>query len=217
MAALWSSGSPDLLSREFIAFHVSGGTTEMLLVEPEIGGRGDGSFGVRLGITRLGGTLDLNAGQAIDRAGVMMGLDFPCGAELERMALEGIREGVRFERTGVSVKGCGCNLSGLENKVAAMLKNGSDPRAAAMYTLDFVGRTLIKLTDNALEEMTTKGHKKVPVLYAGGVMSCSIIKDMIKRRGYDSRFAEPKFSSDNAAGTALLAATGTEGTGFWQR
>ena len=98
-----------------------------------------------------------------------------------------------------------------------MLKNGSDPRAAAMYTLDFVGRTLIKLTDNALEEMTTKGHKKVPVLYAGGVMSCSIIKDMIKRRGYDSRFAEPKFSSDNAAGTALLAATGTEGTGFWQR
>lgn len=218
MAAMWSSGSPDLLSREFIAFHVSGGTTEMLLVEPEIRAERDdhGLYGVRLGITKLGGTLDLNAGQAIDRAGVMMGLDFPCGAELEKMALDGIREGVRFERTGVSVKGCGCNLSGLENKVSAMLKSGADPRAAAMYTLDFVGRTLIRLTDNALEERAAEGRGRIPVLYAGGVMSCSIIKDMIKRRGYDARFAEPRFSSDNAAGTALLSALGTEGAGFWQ-
>jgi len=190
MAAVWSGGRLDLLGREFIAFHVSGGTTEMLLVKPCESKAG-------FDIEKLGGTLDLNAGQAIDRVGVAMGLSFPAGPRLEELALANTK---KLQRSGVCVKGCDCNLSGVENKAAALMAAGESPEYVAAYVLDHIGRTLIGLTKNAL------ALKNVPVLYAGGVMSNSIIKDMIKKQGFEISFAEPKFSSDNAAGTALLTA-----------
>lgn len=201
MAALWSSDSPDLLTREFIAFHVSGGTTELLRVLP---GDEDG-----FEVTKIGGTADLNAGQAVDRIGVKLGLDFPCGMKLEALAKANSE---KIQRDGVSVKDCECNLSGLENRAEKLIKEGKSPEYVAAYTFDFIGRTLISLTKNA--------HLKYggcPVLYAGGVMSNSIIKDMIKKSGFDARFAEPRFSSDNAAGCALLSAARQEGYGFWTK
>ncbi|MCI8388456.1 MAG: peptidase M22 [Clostridiales bacterium] len=207
MAALWSSGSPDLLEREFIAFHVSGGTTELLRVKPQ--NAAGSSDGFRLDITKLGGTLDLNAGQSIDRSGVKMGLGFPCGPKLEELALANTE---RIERSGVSVKGCECNLSGVENKVEKLLNEGKSREYIAAYLLDFIGRTLIKLAENALGECGT-----MPILFAGGVMSNSIIKSMIAKRGFDARFALPVFSSDNAAGIALLTAAAEEGFGFWTK
>ena len=79
MAALYSSGRTDLYDKRFAAFHVSGGTTEMLSVGPSENG-----FCAEI----VGGTLDLNAGQVIDRIGVALGLNFPCGRELEALALK---------------------------------------------------------------------------------------------------------------------------------
>jgi hypothetical protein len=76
-AALYSSKLE--AEGEFVAFHVSGGTTEILLVTPN-----KTSFNVSI----LGGSVDLHAGQAIDRIGVKMGLKFPCGKEIERLAIE---------------------------------------------------------------------------------------------------------------------------------
>lgn len=204
MAALWSSGSRDLMKCEFIAFHVSGGTTELLRVSPESAG------GVAFRIEKLGGTLDLNAGQAIDRCGVKLGLKFPCGAELEKLALENT---AHWERAQVSVKGCECNLSGIENKVDNMLRDGASRECIAAFLLDFIGRTLIALAENAVAEI----GRDVPILFAGGVMSNSIIINMIKKRGFDARFARAKFSSDNAAGIALLAAAAGEGAEFWTK
>ena len=78
-AALYSAEKLELLEQPFLAFHVSGGTTEALLVKPD-----------REEICKtqvVAGTLDLNAGQAIDRTGVMLGLSFPCGKDLEQLAL----------------------------------------------------------------------------------------------------------------------------------
>jgi len=199
MAAIWSSASPDLLTREFLAFHVSGGTTELLSVKPKETGFG-------LDITLLGGTADLNAGQCVDRVGVMMGLPFPCGPRLEELALANTG---KIERSKLSVRGLECNLSGVENRAAKLLADGKSREYTAAWVLDFIGRTLISLTENAL------AGEKLPVLYAGGVMSNSIIKDMIRRTGIDARFAEPKFSSDNAAGCALLTAAAEEGWTFW--
>ncbi len=199
MAAMWSSCSPDLLTREFIAFHVSGGTTELLFVRP----RAESPIPE---ITLLGGTSDLNAGQCIDRIGVSMGLDFPCGPKLEELALANTE---RVEKAKLSVKGLSCNLSGLENKAAKLLADGKSKEYTAAFVLDFIGRTLISLTENAQD------GRSLPVLYAGGVMSNSIIKDMIKKAGFDARFAEPKFSADNAAGCALLTAAAEEGWDFW--
>ena len=199
MAAVWSSGSPDLLTREFLAFHVSGGTTELLLVKPKT---------VGFDITLLGGTLDLNAGQCIDRVGVAMGLEFPCGPKLEELALANTE---KVEKAKLSVKGCECNLSGVENRAAKMLADGRSREYTAAFVLDFIGRTLLALTENALD------GGEMPVLYAGGVMSNSIIKKMLGSAGFDARFAEPRFSSDNAAGCALLTAAAEEGWAFWTR
>ncbi len=198
MAAIFSSGSPDLLDRSHLAFHVSGGTTELLLVKPK---------GIGFSIEKLGGTIDLNAGQAIDRIGVMMGLKFPCGPVLEELAIKNTEP---LPKSKLSVNGCECNLSGVENKAQKMLSEGKSREYTAAFVLDFVARTLIELTKNALE------IENMPVLYAGGVMSNSIIKDMIKKQGFDARFALPEFSSDNAAGIALLCAAAEEGWDFWK-
>ena len=199
MAAIWSSNSPDLLTREFIAFHVSGGTTEMLLVKPK---------GIGFEIEKLGGTLDLNAGQCIDRVGVALGLGFPCGPKLEELALTNTK---KLPKAKLSVNGAQCNLSGVENKAAKMLADGESHEYIAAYVLDFIGRTLIELAKGA-----TLG-RDLPVLFAGGVMSNSIIKQMIAKEGFDARFSEPRFSSDNAAGCALLTAAKQEGWAFWTK
>ncbi len=186
MAAVYSSGNRELLESDFIAFHVSGGTTEALLVHP----RADG-FDVKI----IGETLDLNAGQAVDRAGVMLGLSFPCGPELEKLALSNEK---KIPKGKISVKDGSCNLSGLENLAANLYKDTQDKNLTAAFVLDFIGRTLLAMT----EDLRAK-HGDLPVLYAGGVMSNSIIKTMLKKSGNEF-FAEPAFSSDNAAGVALL-------------
>ena len=77
-AALFTSeaqGREDTKSGRFIAFHVSGGTTEVLSVKMENG---------IPDISLIGGTADLNAGQAVDRVGVAAGFGFPCGPAMEK-------------------------------------------------------------------------------------------------------------------------------------
>lgn len=186
-AALYSANRQDLYGDRFAAFHVSGGTTDLLLI-------GKGSEGRPFDISRVGGTLDINAGQAIDRAGVMMGLGFPCGPEMEKLALENTE---KFDRASISVKGLSCNMSGIENRVGKLFEKTGNKSLVAAYVIDFVTRTLEALTKNLLD-----GYGDIPIVYAGGVMSCSIIKDSLSRFG---SFAEPVYSSDNAAGVALLA------------
>ena len=175
-----------IMNETFIAFHVSGGTTDVLLCEP------DEKRIFR--ITQIGGTKDINGGQAIDRTGVRMGLSFPCGAEMDRAALTYTG---RLTKPQISVKDTWCNLSGLENKAAQRFETtGSIPETSA-YTLDFIGKTLEKITQNALAE-----YGDMPVIYAGGVMSSQYIRRTLQKYGM---FADACYSSDNAAGIALLA------------
>ncbi len=188
MAALYSSAGLDLLNGgTFAAFHISGGTTELLLVKPF-----EASFSVEL----VGGTEDLNFGQVIDRAGVSMGLDFPCGREMEALALKNDKKIPKFK---ISVKGLSCNASGMENQAEKLYRETGDKALVSAAVFDFVGRTLVFLTKNLIEKFGD-----IPVIYSGGVMSNSILNNMLAVRK-NSFFAEPSFSSDNAAGTALLA------------
>ncbi len=187
-AALYSAGKLSWLDedRSFAAFHISGGTTEILLITPE-----NSSFKVEL----IGGTADINAGQAIDRTGVLMGLKFPCGKEMEEI----IRESeIPRQRTRISVKDLECNLSGLENLAEALYKKSGDKALASAYCFDFVADTLSKLTENLREK-----YQDIPIIYAGGVMSNCRIKERISAYS-DTFFALPEFSSDNASGVALL-------------
>lgn len=195
-AAVYSSGHPELFSESFLAFHVSGGTTELLSC--------DGTGG-RLTIKLLGGTKDLNAGQAVDRVGVKLGLSFPCGMELERLAKEYLKAGGTVEKPKICVDGLYCNLSGLENLTDKMLENGSPAGEVALYTLNFIRDTLDRLTENALRE-----YPSSRVLFSGGVASNSLIRERLTEK-YGAFFAEPSFSSDNAAGIALLCHMGLTG------
>ena len=76
-AAAWSAGRLELLDRPMLAWHLSGGTTELLYVEPD---------GVNVRAQCVGGTSDISAGQLIDRTGVLLGLPFPAGKALDALA-----------------------------------------------------------------------------------------------------------------------------------
>lgn len=175
----------EFFSRSFLSFHVSGGTFDLLLVEPDP----ERLISVR----RVGGTKDASAGQIIDRTGVRMGIMFPCGAEMDRNAME-YKGVIKHDR--VCVNGLDCNISGLENKAAELIEKGAEKSEVSSYVLDHISRTLRKMTDNAKKEFGD-----IPVLYAGGVMSSHFIKSRLSDVGM---FSEAEFSSDNAAGIALL-------------
>ncbi len=186
-AAVFSSGHLELFSKQFIAFHVSGGTTEALLVTPDK----EKIFDIKI----VGKTLDLNAGQAVDRVGVAIGLKFPAGAELEKLALQSDKT---FSPKPF-VKDCDCSLSGIENQCSKMIESGNDYADIARYCIDYVAETLDKMTRNIIEK-----HGNLPIIFAGGVMSNSIIRERFSKE-FGAYFATPEFSADNAAGTAYLA------------
>ena len=187
MAALYSSGSlNDLIDNNFIAFHVSGGTTEALLVS-----KNDVSFDVHI----IADTADISAGQAIDRAGVMMGLKFPCGKEIETLAERFIG---KLPPMRISVKDGKINFSGLENILNKLYDETNDKSLVSAFVLEFIAKTLIKLTKDI-----RKNYPNLPIIYAGGVMSNSFIKSELSKFE-NTYFATPEFSSDNAAGIALL-------------
>ena len=188
LAALYSAGRLDLIKEKFIAFHVSGGTTDCLLVECD--------EDKILKITDIGSSLDLKAGQAIDRVGLMLGLDFPCGRELEKLAAQSSRN---FKIKPV-LKEMNCCLSGIENQCADMLKNGADKSDTALFCLCGIYEAI-----NGMAERAKEKFGKLPVLFAGGVMSDKIIAEKLKNN-FEAYFAEPEFSCDNAAGTAIFSA-----------
>lgn len=180
-AALYSTKREELHHSSFLAFHVSGGTTEITRVD-------NGA------ITLLGGTKDLSAGKVIDRVGVLMGLSFPCGKALDELS----SDPSQIKPGRLSVDGLSFNLSGLENKAQNLLHDGVEKSYVAGFVLSHITAVLVKLTENVLEE-----HGKLPVIYAGGVMSNKYIKNTLSQR-FGGLFAESEFSCDNAAGIARL-------------
>ena len=185
-AALYSADMLRMISEPFLALHISGGTTDLLKVSPD-----DENI---ISVENVGKSLDLKAGQVIDRVGVMLGLNFPCGAELEKLAEKSNRE----FKIKPCIKGLDCALSGIENIAKKMYDDGDNAQDIAKFCLDYVGLSIDGMCDSA--------HKKYPTLpfiFAGGVMSNNNIKNTLSQK-YGGFFAEPKFSSDNAAGIAVL-------------
>lgn len=188
LAALYSAECLSYIKTPFLAFHVSGGTTEALLVRPD--------KEKIISIELVAESTDLKAGQLIDRTGVLLGLDFPCGAELEKLAS---KSSVKF-KIKPSMQGVNCSLSGVENKVKAMIEKGESSEDTAKFVLDYVGVTVDTMTEKLLKE-----YGDLPLVYAGGVMSDSLIRRKIENK-YNAKFAQPQYSCDNAAGIAVYAA-----------
>lgn len=190
-AAAFGAGRLDLLDTPFLAFHVSGGTTEILRVTPDESGIPH--------CEKLGGSLDLKAGQLIDRVGGMLGLPFPAGPALEQLALT-VPELKKADRPHIKTDENGCHLSGVENQCRRLLDDGKEPAFVARYCLYAVYMAVKSLTAAALENVG-----EMPVLYAGGVMSNGIIREKLEA-DFGGIFAPPMYSSDNACGVAVLTA-----------
>ena len=88
-----------------------------------------------------------------------------------------------------------------------MNKKGDSAEDISRFCLDFIGKTIEKMTESALER-----YGDLPLVYAGGVMSNSIIRKRIESK-FNAVFAKPEFSCDNAAGVAVLAALKGETNG----
>ncbi len=187
-AALFSSNMLSLLGQKFISFHVSGGTTEALLVSYDK----DDFFKAEI----IAKSLDLKMGQAVDRVGNMLGLNFPAGKELDKLSLSASL----IEKPKVTLKGLDCCISGLQNKAEQMFKNGVTPPDIALFTLTYLSDTLEKMTEGILSQ-----YGDLPLIFAGGVMSNTLIRKNITNK-FGAHFASTELSSDNAVGTAVMTA-----------
>lgn len=187
LAVLYGINRLDLIKESFIALHLSGGTTEVLLVKP------DKNEIITAEIVAK--SLDLKAGQAIDRTGVMLGLNFPCGAELDRLSLKSSKE----YKHKPTLKGIDISLSGIENKAKKLIEENASPEDTAKFVLTYLSQSIMTMLEKVCEK-----YGNLPIIFSGGVSSNTILRKTIKSK-FDAYFAESCYSCDNAVGTAIYA------------
>ena len=183
-AALWSADRMDLMEKPHLAWHLSGGTTELLLVEPE-------NKNVRA--TQIGGTSDISAGQIMDRTGKLLELPFPSGKALDALSANCNSK----ERFKVKTNELTFSFSGLENKVAQYYTQGHSPEETASYAVRSVCDAVVRVTEAALKQ-----YPGYEVVFSGGVASNSMLRAYCSK--FDPVFAKPALSTDNAMGIAVL-------------
>ena len=212
-AALWSANGPD--ADRFLFLHASGGTTDLLLAEKE---------NSRYRLTEIGGSLDLHAGQFVDRVGVALGLGFPAGPALEQLAeqhTEIVEIPVSVHKTKVSFSGpCTYVLRMIDNqRLEAAVSGNADPadtaseRAAANLAAGVqrgLAETFVRMIRNGAAE-----HNVNEVILAGGVCANRRIRNHIEeklvKRDIRVWMPENRYSGDNASGCAAFARRQGEG------
>ena len=183
-ASLWSADRMDLMKKPHLAWHLSGGTTELLLVKPD---------GKNVSAEKIGGTTDISAGQVIDRAGKMLELGFPAGKAMDRLACAG----GNGEKFSVKLRELSFSFSGLENKVKAFFDAGASAEDTAAYTINSVCSAIVRATAEAL-----KRYPGLEIVFSGGVASNASLRKQCER--FSPVFALPEYSTDNAMGIAVL-------------
>lgn len=190
MAGWHSLGMTERIPQRFLFCHFSGGTSEVLLAE------NDGND-IRLTLKAAGN--DLHAGQFVDRIGVLLGLPFPCGTELEKLALGHKGD---IPPVKIWVKDNEFSFSGQETAIRRMAEKGIPSPTVARTVEHTVARTMEKVLRGLFESEGVS-----TVLLAGGVMCNQYIKQYLTERlkGAELYFADPRYASDNAVGAAALA------------
>ena len=181
-AALWSAGRLELMEKPHLAWHLSGGTTELLYVRPQ---------GCAVVCEIIGKTTDVSAGQLIDRTGQILGLRFPAGKELDKLAQTAAEH--QFYKPRFS--GLDFSISGIEHKMKQLAEKGAARETVAYFAIASVVELVKRVTAAAKEK-----YGDLPVLYSGGVASNSMLRQEIR----DGIFAQPQYSTDNAMGCAVL-------------
>ena len=190
-ASLWSANRLELMDIPHLAWHLSGGTTELLLVEPD---------GKNVKCTKIGGTTDISAGQLIDRTGQMLSLPFPSGKHIDKLSASA----TSVDLFRVKCKDSEFSLSGVQNKIAQYCGQSEDPAETAAYCLRCVAHAVRVATENAL-----KKYNGLPVVFSGGVASNSLLRTSLE--DLNPVFSKPEYSTDNAMGIAVLTYRALEG------
>jgi len=215
---------------EYLAYHLSGGTCELLHVTAS--GDGQRDFMIKI----LGGSRDLSFGQVLDRIGVALGIPFPAGKEMDLIAVETgdkLRQeslrgqrGERFARVlkEIPIDGLEINLSGIETQCRRELEKGANREALIHELFEKISVCLCRLTEKAVSQT---GCNRV--LFAGGVSASRFVRQELSRYFCENSmrqamgtapsekvktdliFADPVLASDNAVGIALLG-----GKRLWQ-
>ena len=177
------------LREECLAVHLSGGTTQVLHLK-------------NTEMTLLGNTLDISAGQLLDRLGVMMGYPFPSGASLEALASTASSQ----RRYPAIVKDGSVSFSGVE---AAAIKDlqakGLNNSQIAVELFDVIARSIKKMISDASIRTDVRN-----VLITGGVASSSLFRTLLVHRlekcsaAIKPYFCLPEYAGDNAVGVALI-------------
>ena len=181
----------------FYSLHLSGGTTELVLTEY----KGKGIFESSI----IGGSKDLQGGQFVDRVGVALGIQFPCGKELELLA----SQTDTYDPLPSSVKEGWISFAGPCSAALRNIEKGASPASMSKALFSCIG--------NSLEKLLTYHLKHTPVstlIAVGGVMSNSILRNRLNgfchKNNITVHFANPKFSVDNATGNAYGAFLATQ-------
>ena len=217
-AGLWSADGPDV--DRFLLLHASGGTTDVLLAERQQNGR--------YRITEVGGSMDLHAGQFVDRIGVALGLQFPTGPALEALAEKALARTAEVSacvseqsvasvseadagaapmvELPVSVRKLQVSLSGPCTAALRKLEAGAEPAALALGVEHALAETFARVLRNGAQEYRVRD-----VLLVGGVGSNNYIRQHVERKLAKLRYPvrlwvpEGRFSCDNATGCAAFA------------
>lgn len=189
-AGVWSAGGPK--AERFLMLHASGGTTDMLLAQKEADGR--------YLLEQIGGSMDLHAGQFIDRVGVALGLQFPAGPELEKLA----ETADYMTELPVSVRKLQVSLSGPATAALRKLQAGEDKAALALGVEYALAETFARMLRNG-----AAAYDAADVLLVGGVASNKFIRahveEKLQKRNIRLWVPEARFSCDNASGCAAYA------------
>ena len=172
---------------EFLAVHISGGTTEFVSAKKSIKG-----FETKI----VGQTKDITFGQLIDRIGIMMDFPFPCGKYMEEY-IKG--KNVGKLTTPRIIKGSYINLSGMENYFGNLL-NKYTKEEIITSLFDYIAEYIVQV----IHSLSHLQHKTL--IISGGVASNSYIRNYIMKsiKGYEILFPAVNNSSDNAVGLAFL-------------
>ena len=184
-ASLWSADHLELMDQPHLAWHLSGGTTELLLVEPD---------GRNVRCNRIGGTTDISAGQLIDRTGQLLQLPFPSGKHIDALS----KDALQNETFKVKCTALEFSLSGVQNKVQQFHEKYHNPAETAAYALRCMAGAICKATENA-----QKAYPGLRVVFSGGVASNSMLRRLTAQ--FEPVFSQPQYSTDNAMGVAVLA------------
>lgn len=184
------SKHPSLWGKPFYMMHMSGGTMDVLSALWQ---------GECMEITTLMDSKDITAGQLIDRVGVALGLHFPCGKELEKLALSGHHT---YHIPRSAVKGA-FSFSGPETKVQRDIASGK-------YAIEDIAEGVLEHIGKALDkELSACPFEKRPFIAVGGVMANkylrSRVEEILGKKGIKVYFADVETSSDNATGNAFGA------------